>query len=314
LFFGGELYDHNGVWTDTLFPGDAGVVVYLYGEVIIVRADETTPPPPSNIGKTYTYDGATSWTYRGEIEPIGVGNVYARYISNILDFQGRLYTGGRRQFMGPGPRVYRTVWRNDPETLTTTTGWSRPTARQLVCDHEIGDTLYLGVYNDSGNPIMMSLDPDFTWWEKLYDPSSGSYIQTQTALVRDVAYAYGFMGTDDQIQVTANAGFSLSDCDDDWGEDRITTMEYLPTAGSDLTITNYEDEDLLRTTSGSASWTKRGDIPGAPLSQLRDDDNIFVGCTAGSANLYLSPDIGQSYSVIGSGLPLDVDILDLELA
>lgn len=311
MFFGGELYDHDGNWADTLFPGDAGVVVYLYGEVIIVRHDGDTPPPPSNIGKTYTYNGGTGWTYRGEIEPIGVGDVYPTYISNILDFRGQLYTGGRRGYYGAPAKTYRTVWQLGAETDTTTTGWPEPTARQLVCDHEAGDTLYLAVYNDSGNPIMMSLDPDFDWWEKLYDPSSGSFMGVQTALVRDVAYAFGYLGTDNQIQITADAGFSFSDADDDWGEDKITTMEYLPTAGSDLTITNYEDEDLLRTTSGSAFWTKQGDVPGPPLSQLRDSDVIFVGCTGG--DLYKSEDIGQTFAQVGTGLPA-VDILDLELA
>ena len=158
---------------------------------------------------------------------------------------------------------------------------------------------------------------DLEEWYQLYiNPvfTAGSLLmQVQTALVRDVAYAYGLFGTDLQIVVTSDAGGAFSDGDDDWGDDKITTMEYLFADGSDLSITNFEDEDLLRTLSGTAPWTKRGDIPGGPLSQLRDGNSIFVGCTAGSANLYLSEDIGQGYTVKGVGLPTDVDILDLEL-
>lgn len=311
MFFGGELYKRDGNWIDTLFPGDAGACDYLYGEVIMVRADETTPPPPSNVGKVYTYLGGTNWTYKGEIEPIGVGNVYPRRIPDLQDFRGQLYAGGQRQWRGGPAKTYRTIWRNDPKTLTTISGWTRPTARQLVCDHEFGDTLYLGIYDSGGLPIMMNLEADFDWWNKLYEPSSGSYIQVQTPLTRDTAYAFGFMGTDDQIQITGDRGETFADADDDWGEDKITTMEYLD--DDDLAITNFEDEDLLRTLSGTSPWAKRGDIPRPPLSQLRDGDNIFVGCTAGSANLYLSEDIGQTYAVKGTGLPTDVDILDLEL-
>ncbi len=311
MLFGGELYDHDGNWTDTLLPGTAGACAYLYGEVIMVRHDADTPPPPSAIGKVYTYNGGTSWTYRGEIEPIGVNSVYPRYIPNIIDFRGQLYAGGTRERRAAPVKTYRTIWRLGAETDTTTSGWTRPTARQLVCDHEVGDTLYLATYTSAGSPIMLSLDPDFDWWEKLYEATGGSYMQVQTALVRDVAYAHGYLGTDNQIQVTADAGFSFADADDDWGEDKITTMEYRATSGSDICITNYEDKDLLRTLTGANPWTKRGDIPGPPLSQLRDSDVVFVGCTGGG--LYKSENIGQTFAQVGTGLPA-VDILDLELA
>jgi len=298
LIFGEELW-HNGVWSNTNYPGLPWTAHISFGQPITARGGA------GNYGKLYTY-GGVSWTYRGRV---AVGTYL---YGGFAKFNGRLYCAGTTwvdpNFVGPK------IWRINLYHDTVATYWPMPTARQLVCDHQYGDTIYFAVYNTSGRPIMMKIDDDLDEFSQLYDPSSGSFMQVQTALVRDVAYAYGYMGTDNQIQATVDSGGSFTDRDDDWGEDRITTMEYLPTAGSDLTITNYEDKDLLRTTTGINPWVKRGDIPGAPLSQLRDDDNIFVGCTAGSANLYLSPDIGQSYSVIGTGLPIDVDILDLELA
>ena len=290
LFWGEDLWKTSGEWINTNFPGDMGRAGYQRGLMVGVR---TT-------GYCYTYSlTENAWWSQGR--PASDADIYA-----FAYHEGQLYAGGSR---AAGPRI----WRITLYHKTTPGYWTRPTASSLVCDHEFGDTIYFGIYTIDGWPCMMKIDDDLEDWYQLYFTAytSGSFIQVQTALERDVAYAYGYLNTDEQIVVTPDAGGIFYDCDDDWGEDKITTMEYLGSAGSDLTITNYEDEDLLRTTSGSASWTKQGDVPGPPLSQLRDSDVIFVGCTGG--DLYKSEDIGQTFAQVGTGLPA-VDILDLELA
>lgn len=296
LFWGEDLWKNSGEWINTDFPGGMGRAGYQWGLMIGSRS-----------GALYTYDATENdWNSQG-IPALG-SRTYA-----FANHEGQLYVGGNRDGGPDGPRIWRVTLYH-----TTMAGyWNRPTASSLVCDHEFGDTVYFSIYTSEGQPIMMKIDEDLEEWYQLYiNPvfTAGSLLmQVQTALVRNVAYAYGLFGTDLQIVATSDAGGTFSDGDDDWGDDKITTMEYLFADGSDLTITNFEDKDLLRTLSGTAPWTKRGDIPGGPLSQVRDGNSIFVGCTAGSANLYLSEDIGQVYAVKGVGLPTDVDILDLEL-
>lgn len=292
--------DHRryaGAWEDKEHPsGDPNINgIYKWGRQLMFCEHLT--------GELYTYsDQWNQWTAPPLASP---------GLESVIEYKENIYVAGYSGFAG---RVWRLEFSHD----TTPGLWSvgvRPTGRQLVCDHEFGDTIYFGVYDSDGLPIWMKIDDQLEEWMDLMVPtsSSGSLIQTQSALVRDTAYAFGRFSSFNQIFITDDAGLTLDNCDNDaWVDDSISTMEYLD--DEDLTITHLNDKEMLRTLDGLSPWTKRGDIPGTPLSQVRDGDNIFVGCTAGSANLYLSEDIGQTYAVKGVGLPTDVDIRDLELA
>ena len=214
--------------------------------------------------------------------------------------------------MGPPPKVYRVMWRNDAESDTLGGAWTPPTNRLLVCDHQYGDTLYLGVYKDAQFPVMMSLDaPNFSWWRKLFDPSSGSFIGVQTADIRDEAYAFGYFGVDDQIERTENGGFTFADCDDDWYTDRVTSLEYHPTDGDDLISTTIGGQDLLQTSDGNKPWNKIADIPVRPRCQLRVGDDVWIGsddAETSPVRMYSS----GSWVDKSNGLPA-VAINDLEL-
>lgn len=297
LFNGELLWTTGGAWVNTAWPADrAPLDITIYGQIVAAAVAQFDH---ADIGKFYTYYNG-SWTYRGQL------NNRRNKVWDFQVFKNKLYA------CGYDVSVTRArVWRIEFSHDTTPSYWTKPTARSLVCDHEYGDTIYFGVYKDNGDPIMMSIDDDLDDWSQLYDPSSGSFIQVQTPLLRNTAYAFGYLGDDNQIQ-RAIDGVTFADADDNWGDDKITTMEYRATGGKDLCISAYGGRDILQTATGTKPWGKRGDIPGAPLCQLRNLSDIFIGCEGGG--LYKSGNVGQTFATAGSGLPVGIDILDLELA
>jgi len=292
LLWGDDLWGTDGNWSNVGFSGDTGAS-YYYGSVIMAKSSVWQ-------GSCYTYDG-TGWIYRGRPESL--------YETPLYCFQhhgGQLYAAGARRL---GPRVYRISVHH-----TATLGpWAKPTARTIVCDHQVGDTLYLAVYKEDGEPIAMRLDPvNFEWWEKIFDlTSSGSLIGVNTAGIRNTAHVFGYFGFDEQIWRTDDWGHDFDDNDDDWGADKVPTLEYHPRSGEDLVATQYTAQDLLQTLTGLLPWSDIGDIPILPRCQMRVNDDVWIGsdtAVASPVRVYSS----GSWADKSNGLP-SVAINDLEL-
>jgi hypothetical protein len=292
LLWGDDLWGTDGDWTNVAFSGDTGAS-YYHGSVITAKSSIWE-------GSCYTYDG-TDWIYRGEVEDL--------YRTDLYCFQhhgGQLYVAGA---YGSGPKVYR-ITVNHTATLGP---WAKPTARTIVCDHEVGDTLYLAVYKEDGEPIAMRLDPaNFEWWEKIFDlTSSGSLIGVNTAGERDTCHVFGYFGVNEQIWRTDDWGHDFSDNDDDWGTDKVPTLEYHPLDGEDLVATQYTAQDLLQTLTGLLPWSDIGDIPILPRCQMRVQDDVWIGsdtAVASPVQMYSS----GSWADKSNGLP-SVAINDMEL-
>ena len=293
LLWGDDLWDTGGDWSNVTFPGYTGAS-YYYGSVITARA------ATGSYGMCYTYDGM-GWIYRGRPEAI--------YDTPLYCFQhhgGQLYVAGERAL---GPRVYRIAINH----AATAGPWAKPTARTIVCDHETGDTLYLAVYKEDGEPIAMRLDAaNFEWWEKIFDlTSSGSLIGVNTADERNTCHTFGYFGVNEQVWRTDDWGHGFDDNDDNWGTDKVPTLEYHPLSGEDLIATQYTAQDLLQTLTGLMPWSDIENIPILPRSQLRVGDDVWIGsdtAVASPVRMYSS----GSWADKSNGLPT-VAINDLEL-
>jgi len=294
LLWGDDLWGTDGNWSNVDFSGLTGAS-YYNGSVITASTNSLQ-------GACYTYDG-TDWIYRGRPE--------ASYSTPIYCFQhhaGDLYAASAYE-SSSGPHVYRITGNRK----TTAAPWAKPTARLVVCDHEVGDTLYLGIYKEDGEPIAMRLDPaNFEWWEKIFDlTSSGSLIGVNTADERDVCHAFGYFGIDEQIWRSDDWGHEFSDNDDNWGADKVPTLEYHPQSGENLISTQYAAQDLLQVLDGLAPWSDISDIPILPRCQMRVIDDVWVGSdtdVAAPVRMYS----GGSWTDKSNGLPT-IAINDLEL-
>lgn len=281
-------------WTDTR-PGENAIRSLINYIGPIGSEDGET-------GRVYTYHGGTTWTDRGQID-VGVN------VNSFQNFGDYLYAAGDMNF-NPGH-----VWRTDDvlqhEVLIG--AWPKPTARQLVCDHQYGDTIYLGCYKNTGDPFAIKLASDFAESEVIFDPSSGSYIQTQTIELRDTAFVFGDFGTDDNIQYTETGGDAWADGDDDWGNERVATMEYHPYIDDDLVITRQANQDWMQTLTQRPPWTDKGATPFVARAQLRVRDDIWIGSeTGGSSVVRLLSGGSTTWVDRSSGLP-NLPINDLEL-
>ena len=199
-------------------------------------------------------------------------------------------------------------------------------ARSLVCDHQYGDTIYLGLMENNAKPMLMWVDWDFDQhdWSKF---TAGSWVNPQTAETRDTCIGYGNLNKSWPQRRQAAVSFTKI-AGAFWragqfGDDEvITTLEPHPTAGSaDLVATRRDNQDWVQASVNEAieaklgSWTDMGDIPFVARSQLRVGDDIWIGSETGGSSVVrlLSGGSGNDWVDKGNGLP-NVPINDLESA
>lgn len=183
--------------------------------------------------------------------------------------------------------------------------------KSLVCDHEYGDTLYLGLHGTDGKPIVMWVDWDFADYSIGYSATGGSSVGVQTVELRDTCIAYGQFGTDKQIIVSEDKLDTWDEAQGEFGGDDVTTLEYHQTSGDNLIATRRVDQDAIRTLTQRAPWTDVGATPFVARSQLRVSDDVWIGSdTGGSSVVQLLSD--GSWADKSVGLP-NIPINDLEL-
>lgn len=183
-------------------------------------------------------------------------------------------------------------------------------AKSLVCDHQYGDTLYLGLKDTDGRPIVYWVDSDFAGYSIGFTASSGSSVGVQTVETRDTCIAYGQFGTDKQIIISEDKLVTWDEAQGEFGDDDVLTLEFHPSSGSNLIATRKVDQDYVQTLTQRAPWTDLGATPFVARSQLRVRDDVWIGSdTGGSSVVQLLS--GGSWADRGAGLP-NVPINDLE--
>ena len=233
-------------------------------------------------------------------------------IHDLMEFRGRLYLCADI----PASSNYYLYWTTDAE-YTFFGGWAG--SESLVVDHEYGDTIWLGLYDEDRYPIIQWLDWDFAEFSTSWHYSTGSYVGVQTVERRNTCIAFGCLETGVAnniiVTVTENKGGSWTTDLKTWPADTVTTLEYHPTSGSDLALTRRDNQDWMQTLTQRAPWSDMGDTPFVARSQLRVGDDIWIGSETGGSSVVrlLSGGSGNDWVDKSVGLP-NVPINDLEYA
>lgn len=264
------------------------------------------------------------------------GNVYYRILNNAGEetwaTTGLIVLPNVEDIIGFGTCLYAAcndspnyaIWRACAKNRL---GTGRPgDARSLVVDHEYGDTIYLGLLDEDNKPMIMWVDWDFADHQ---DPpwvadTGGSWVGVNTPETRNICIGYGNMdgGWTWNRQVVISPPWRKGSF---WGAGRfgdsevVTTLEPHPTAGSaDLVATRRDNQDWIKSSFDEAFsteiWTDMGDIPFVARSQLRVNDDIWIGSDTGGSSVVrlLTGGSGNDWVDKSVGLP-NVPINDLEL-
>ncbi len=194
--------------------------------------------------------------------------------------------------------------------------WSMP----VVMDPSDNETLYLGTYrvyrSTDGASSWSVISPDLT------DGSPGSSYGTVTTIAvaasdPDIVWA----GTDDShVWVATDGGGTWNDVSGSLPDRWVTRVAVHPTdpAVAYVTFSGMRwDEQIARvhrTDDGGATWTSIDDgLPNAPVNVVAIDPDmpafLYVGTDLGC---YVSRDEGQSWDILGSGLP-PVPVYDIKI-
>jgi len=185
-------------------------------------------------------------------------------------------------------------------------------AKSLVCDHQYGDTLYLGLRGSNQRPLVMWVDWDFGDARLGYKATGGSSVGVQTVELRNTCIAYGQFGTDMQIIISEDRLSTWDQAQGMFGDDDVLTLKFHPSSEDDLVATRKVDQDYIQTLTQRAPWTDLGATPFVARSQLRVGNDIWIGSeTGGSSVVQLLSD--GSWADKSTGLP-NVPINDLESA
>ncbi len=182
--------------------------------------------------------------------------------------------------------------------------------------------LYLGTHRvyrtTNGAASWTPISPDLT-----DGPGSGNLTSgtLTTVAVSGVDASVIWAGSDDgNVQVTTNGGGLWTDVDAALPVRYVTRVQtdLVDSAVAYVTLSGYALDEFLphvfRTTNHGATWTDiSGNLPQTPVNDILVDpqnaNRLYVGTDVG---VYISGDLGGSWSKLGTGLPLAV-VVDLEL-
>ena len=248
----------------------------------------------------YSYGGDFQWRTSGQLT--GAPDFY-RYFMLVDNGSAHIWAGEYAEF-----QAFR-VKPNEVQSIFTA---QFALAEALVCDHEFGDTLYLGLRDTDSKPIILWVDWDFADSFTGYKATSGSSVGVQTVETRDTCIAYGQFGTNKQIIVSEDKLVTWDEAQGEFGNDDVLTLEFHPSSGSNLIATRKVDQDYVQTLTQRAPWTDLGATLFVARSQLRVRDDVWIGSdTGGSSVVQLLS--GGSWADRSTGLP-NVPINDLESA
>lgn len=256
----------------------------------------------------------TIWETTGALSFDGGGNDH-HYITDIMAFKDRLFLAADKM-LDPGDTATFT-FRIISVPVIYGLGippFNRGDSKALVCDHQYGDTLYIGLRDESMEPIILWLDWDFDDFYFGYDASAGSAVGVQTVETRDECFGFGQFGVDKQIILSEDKLLNWDEAQGEFGDDEVTTLQFHPTNGEDLTGTRRLNQDLMRTLNQRAPWASVGPTPFVARSQLRVADDIWIGSDVANAiPVRMYNETSGSWMPKSTGLPTNVAINDLEL-
>jgi photosystem II stability/assembly factor-like uncharacterized protein len=130
-----------------------------------------------------------------------------------------------------------------------------------------------------------------------------------------------YVGSDDgNVHVTTNGGGNWTEIDAGLPVRWVTRVAIDPAddATAYVTFSGYKEDEFLphvfRTTNHGSSWTDiSGNLPDTPVNDIvpdpADANRLFLATDVG---VFVTNDLGGSWELLGSGLPLSV-VVDLEL-
>lgn len=309
--FSGGLYLATGVdaWAEYANNDKMAYRPYQWGDGGHIIGVEPTASPYDFLSYFWKPGWAVETTQIEDTQEAGHNYIIGDYIS----FRGCLYAACDVWAGALRTTIYKIV-RCRAETGLGIPPFNRGDSKALVCDHQYGDTLYIGLRDESMEPIILWLDWDFEDFFFGYDASGGSAVGVQTVETRDECFGYGQFGTDKQIILSEDKLETWDEAQGEFGDDEVTTLQFHPSDGQDLVGTRRLNQDLIRTLNQRSPWNSVGPTPFVARSQLRVQDDIFIGADTPDAQpVRMYNETSGSWTGKSSGLPTDVAINDLEL-
>lgn len=259
-----------------------------------------------------------TWETTGDLIFDPAGND-RHIIDDIAHFNGRLFLAADKN-LGQNPitlniiptYTYRII--SVPLNYFFGTPFDGGDAEDLVCEHEFGTTIYLGLRDEDKHPMILWLDWDFENFWLGYHSSAGSAIGVQSVEDGAECFGFGYFDTDKQIIVSTDYLETWDEAQGEFGDDVVTSLEFHETNGNDLAGTRRLNQDLIQTLTQRKPWTGVGPTPFVARCQLRVGDDIFIGSDVANAQpVRVFSSSSGSWTDKSSGLPTDVAINDLEL-
>jgi len=302
---GGIDYSTNGGYTFTSSPSlpitqfYAGDVSYLNPNVLLGGAQDNSCVMTS---------GSQTWN-----TVTGGDGFYC-----LIDYQNPQYmyassqNGGLMRSTNGGSSFTSATSGLD----VTYTNWSTP----WIIDKNNPSILYCGTYK-----IFKSTNYAASWTAISPDLAKGHYVNLGTITTLDVSKSNPgviYAGTDDaNVWVTTNGGTNWNLINNGLPNRWVTRVTihkdsanicYVSLSGYKIDSTGAH---IFRTTNFGSNWTAiNSNLPDAPVNDILIDplnsNKLYIGTDYG---VMISTNTGQSWSIMGGGLPSNVPVHDLTL-
>lgn len=183
-----------------------------------------------------------------------------------------------------------------------------------------GQYVFMALENGGSPLVFKAAITDLSALSLIYDPGAGSAVNVaQVPSNPDKMLFYGNFGTDvtvisHTISTEANADISPASL----GANIVNALDVNPEDEGEIWITVNGNQDLLRTTTGGASWTTKNSALGLNPTALKvawpNSDKLFVAGLDGTVKLLWSTNGGTSFTnQAGSALGATANITNIEL-
>lgn len=245
-----------------------------------------------------------------DIPAVGVGTRGGVCVDAAGDMYFGTRTGGTIQF-----------FQYDPDYSMAASGSGR--ADQAMAVDGNGDILYLGLYDGSGNPILVTadlpLDGAVSRGSKRYDPGAGDAINVETHYnVGNFSIIAGYFGNNDQAERSEDGALNYSDIDPGtWTTNRAQPIAIDPNDEEHVLLALDGNDDLVEKDITDAWTTLDDSLPfdvGAMAIYDLDPNEIVIGrINAGSPMVQYSPNNGTDWENISGALPATDGVASIEL-
>jgi len=221
-------------------------------------------------------------------------------------------------YMGGGDNIFR----NGPTYTLSPIGAGSDLPPQSMDVDGDGDILYLGIYDSSNNPIMVTADlplVDDHVGTKAFDPGAGDSINVKaTEYTGERVVISGYFGNNEQTELSTDGGATTTGIDPgSWGTSRAQPIAIDPNDDNHVYLALDGNDDLVET-DDVASWSTLDAALPYDLSAIavldEDPNEIVIARTdAGAQLIQHSPNQGTTWTDITGTLDVTAGIANVEI-